>query len=129
MVPNITSDGSFYEVIAYNKKVDDGTAKVLWYQKIATDTFGNVDWTLCTGFWTLHRTEHTRPETGCSHLIESFPERHSFRRTDDRIGTGVHCGNQPYIVWLHEEIDYNLGSYTSVDCRKEPFIRKGQKHV
>lgn len=42
MVPNITSDSSFYEVIAYNKKVDDGTAKVLWYPKIATDTFGNV---------------------------------------------------------------------------------------
>jgi hypothetical protein len=30
MVPNITSDSSFYGVIAYDKiKVDDGTAKVL----------------------------------------------------------------------------------------------------
>ena len=30
MVPNVTSGGSFYGVIAYNKiKVDDGTAKVL----------------------------------------------------------------------------------------------------
>ena len=29
MVPNITSDSSYYEVIAYNKKVDYGTAKVL----------------------------------------------------------------------------------------------------
>ena len=42
IVPNIISGSSSYGVAAYNKKVDDGTAKVLWYPKITTGTFGNV---------------------------------------------------------------------------------------
>ncbi len=31
IVPNIISGSFSYGVTAYNKKVDDGTAKVLWY--------------------------------------------------------------------------------------------------
>ena len=49
-----------------------------------------TDWKLCAGFWTLHRTQFTRQETGYPYLIESFPERHSFGRADDRIGAGVY---------------------------------------
>lgn len=49
-----------------------------------------TDWKLRAGFRALYRTQPARQETGYPHLIESFPERHSFKRTNDRIGAGVH---------------------------------------
>lgn len=41
IVPNIISGSFSYGVTAYNKKVDDIMAKVLWHPKIAADISGN----------------------------------------------------------------------------------------
>ena len=48
------------------------------------------DWKLRAGFRALHRTQLTRQETGYPYLIKSFPERHSFGRTNDGTGSGVY---------------------------------------
>lgn len=111
MVPNITSGSSFYGVIAYNKiKVDDGTAKVLWHPKIAADTSGNVPIENCMQAFepyialnshvrkpVIHISLNPSPKDILSKeqmtvLAQEFMEKFGY-------------GNQPYIVWLHEDID------------------------
>ena len=111
MVPNITSGSSFYGVIAYNKiKVDDGTAKVLWHPKIAADTSGNVPIGNCVQAFepyialnshirkpVIHISLNPSPKDILSKeqmtvLAQEFMEKFGY-------------GNQPYIVWLHEDID------------------------
>ena len=111
MVPNITSGSSFYGVIAYNKiKVDDGTAKVLWHPKIAADTSGNVPIENCVQAFepyialnshvrksVIHISLNPSPKDILSEeqmivLAQEFMEKFGY-------------GNQPYIVWLHEDID------------------------
>lgn len=111
MVPNITSGSSFYGVIAYNKiKVDDGTAKVLWHPKIAADTSGNVPIGNCVQAFepyialnshvrkpVIHISLNPSPKDILSEeqmtvLAQEFMEKFGY-------------GNQPYVVWLHEDID------------------------
>ena len=111
MVPNITSGSSFYGVIAYNKiKVDDGTAKVLWHSKIAADTSGNVPIENCVQAFdpyialnshvrkpVIHISLNPSPKDILSEeqmtvLAQEFMEKFGY-------------GNQPYIVWLHEDIN------------------------
>ena len=111
MVPNITSGSSFYGVIAYNKiKVDDGTAKVLWHPKIAADTSGNVPIENCVQAFepyialnshvrkpVIHISLNPSPKDILSEeqmtvLAQEFMEKFGY-------------GNQPYIVWLHEDIN------------------------
>ena len=111
MVPNITSGSSFYGVIAYNKiKVDEGTAKVLWHPKIAVDTSGNVPIENCVQAFepyialnshvrksVIHISLNPSPKDILSEeqmivLAQEFMEKFGY-------------GNQPYIVWLHEDID------------------------
>lgn len=111
MVPNITSGSSFYGVIAYNKiKVDDGTAKVLWHPRIAADTSGNVPIKNCVQAFepyialnshvkkpVIHISLNPSPKDILSEeqmtvLAQEFMEKFGY-------------GNQPYIVWLHEDID------------------------
>ena len=111
MVPNITSGSSFYGVIAYNKiKVDDGTAKVLWHPKIAADTSGNVPIENCVQAFepyialnshvrkpVIHISLNPSPKDILSEeqmtvLVQEFMEKFGY-------------GNQPYVVWLHEDID------------------------
>lgn len=111
MVPKITSGSSFYGVIAYNKiKVDDGTAKVLWHPKIAADTSGNVPIENCVQAFepyialnshvkkpVIHISLNPSPKDILSEeqmtvLAQEFMEKFGY-------------GNQPYIVWLHEDID------------------------
>ena len=110
MVPNITSGSSFYGVIAYNKiKVDDGTAKVLWHPRIAADTSGNVPIENCVQAFepyialnshvrkpVIHISLNPCPKDILSEkqmtvLAQEFMEKFGY-------------GNQPYIVWLHEDI-------------------------
>lgn len=111
MVPNIISGSSFYGVIAYNKiKVDDGTAKVLWHPKIAADTSGNVPIENCVQAFepyialnshvkkpVIHISLNPSPKDILSEeqmtvLAQEFMEKFGY-------------GNQPYIVWLHEDIN------------------------
>lgn len=111
MVPNVTSGGSFYGVIAYNKiKVDDGTAKVLWHLRIAADTSGNVPIENCVQAFepyvalnshvrkpVIHISLNPSPKDILSEeqmtvLAQEFMEKFGY-------------GNQPYIVWLHEDIN------------------------
>ena len=111
MVPNVTSGGSFYGVIAYNKiKVDDGTAKVLWHPKIAADTSGNIPIENCVQAFepyialnshvrkpVIHISLNPSPKDILSEeqmtvLAQEFMEKFGY-------------GNQPYIVWLHEDIN------------------------
>lgn len=111
MVPNITSGSSFYGVIAYNKiKVDDGTAKVLWHPKIVADTSGNVPIENCVQAFepyialnshvrkpVIHISLNPSPKDILSKeqmtvLAQEFMEKFGY-------------GNQPYIVWLHKDID------------------------
>ena len=111
MVPKITSGSSFYGVIAYNKiKVDDGTAKVLWHPKIAADTSSNVPIENCVQAFepyialnshvkkpVIHISLNPSPKDILSEeqmavLAQEFMEKFSY-------------GNQPYIVWLHEDIN------------------------
>ena len=111
MVPNITSGNSFYGVIAYNKKkVDDGTAKVLWHPKIVANTSGNVSIENCVQAFepyialnshvrkpVIHISLNPSPndilsEEQMTVLTQEFMEKFGY-------------GNQPYIVWLHEDID------------------------
>ena len=111
MVPNITSGSPFYGVIAYNKiKVDDGTAKVLWHPKIAADTSSNVPIENCVQAFepyialnshvkkpVIHISLNPSPKDILSEeqmavLAQEFMEKFSY-------------GNQPYIVWLHEDIN------------------------
>lgn len=111
MVPNITSGCSFYGVIAYNKiKVDDGTAKVLWHPKIAAETSGNVPIENCVQAFepyialnshvkkpVIHISLNPSPKDILSEeqmtvLAQEFMEKFGYE-------------NQPYIVWLHEDIN------------------------
>lgn len=111
MVPNVTSGSSFYGVIAYNKiKVDDGTAKVLWHPRIAADTSGNVPIENCVQAFesyialnshvskpVIHISLNPSPKDILSEeqmtvLAQEFMEKFGY-------------GNQPYIVWLHEDIN------------------------
>lgn len=128
MVPNITSGSSFYGVIAYNKiKVDDGTAKVLWHPKIAADTSGNVPTENCVQAFepyialnshvrkpVIHISLNPSPndilsEEQMTVLAQEFMEKFGY-------------GSQPYIVWLHEDIDHKHMHIVSVRTNE-----KGEK--
>ena len=111
MVPNITSGSSFYGVIAYNKiKVDDGTAKVLWHPKIAADTFGNVSIENCVQAFEPYIALNSHVRKPVIHIsLNPSPKdilsKEQMTVLAQKFMEKFGYGNQPYIVWLHEDID------------------------
>ena len=111
MVPNITSGSSFYGVIAYNKiKVDDGTAKVLWHPKIAADTSSNVPIENCVQAFEPYIALNSHVKKPVIH-ISLNPSPKDILSEEQMAVLAQECmekfsyGNQPYIVWLHEDIN------------------------
>lgn len=111
MVPNITSGSSFYGVIAYNKiKVDDGTAKVLWHPKIAADTSGNVPIENCMQAFEPYIALNSHVRKPVIHIsLNPSPKdilsKEQMTVLAQEFMEKLGYGNQPYIVWLHEDID------------------------
>ena len=111
MVPNITSGSSFYGVIAYNKiKVDDGTAKVLWHPKIAADTSGNVSIESCVQAFNRHIVLNSHVKKSVIHIsLNPSPKdilsEEQMTVLAQEFMEKFGYGNQPYIVWLHEDIN------------------------
>ena len=111
MVPNITSGSSFYGVIAYNKiKVDDGTAKVLWHPKIAVDTSGNVPIENCVQAFEPYIALNSHVKKPVIHISLNPSPKDILSEEQMTVLAQVFMekfgyGNQPYIVWLHEDID------------------------
>ena len=110
MVPNITSGSSFYGVIAYNKiKVEDGTAKVLWHPKIAADTSGNVPIENCVQAFEPYIALNSHVMKPVIHIsLNPSPKdilsKEQMTVLAQEFMENFGYGNQPYIVWLHEDI-------------------------
>lgn len=111
MVPNITSGSSFYGVIAYNKiKVDDGTAKVLWHPKIAADISGNVPIENCVQAFEPYIALNSHVRKPVIHIsLNPYPKdilsEEQMTVLAQEFMEKFGYGNQPYIVWLHEDIN------------------------
>ena len=111
MVPNITSGSSFYGVIAYNKiKVDDGTAKVLWHPKIAADTSGNVPIENCVQAFEPYIALNSHVKKPVIHIslnpsLKDILSEEQMTVLAQEFMEKFGYGNQPYIVWLHEDIN------------------------
>lgn len=111
MVPNVTSGSSFYGVIAYNKiKVDDGTAKVLWHPRIAADTSGNVPIENCVQAFELYIALNSHVRKPVIHISLNPSPKDIFSEEQMTVLAQEFMekfgyGNQPYIVWLHEDIN------------------------
>ena len=111
MVPNITSGSSFYGVIAYNKiKVDDGTAKVLWHPKIAADTSGNVPIENCVQAFEPYIALNSHVKKPVIHISLNPSQKDILSEEQMTVLAQEFMekfgyGNQPYMVWLHEDIN------------------------
>ena len=111
MVPNITSGSSFYGVIAYNKiKVDKGMAKVLWHPKIAADTSGNVPVENCVQAFEPYIALNSHVRKPVIHIsLNPYPKdilsKELMTVLAQEFMEKFGYGNQPYIVWLHEDIN------------------------
>ena len=113
MVAKINSGSSLYGAVMYNQeKVDNGTAKIIGGNKMITDLSDNTDsifWQTLLSFEDYllanKRTEKPVIHISLNPTTEDKLTNKEFTSLAKDFMEKMNLGNQPYIVYLHEDID------------------------
>ena len=113
MVAKINNGSSLYGALAYNQeKVDEGTAHVLYKNKIIDNFTGNNELDLHYTIKSFENYIYANPEVKKPVVHISLNPDPSDKLTDEDYSKlakdymdKINFGNQPYIVYKHEDID------------------------
>jgi hypothetical protein len=111
MVAKISSGNSIYSALAYNQnKVEDRHAKVIFSRKIIVNADGNFDISACLRSFDPYLSANLRTEKPILHIsINPDPKD---KLSDEQLSEIAQTymqkmgyGNQPFIVYKHEDIE------------------------
>jgi hypothetical protein len=111
MVAKISASNTLYGVLSYNQiKVDDAHAKVLFTNRMIEPTDGNYDISVCSRSFEPYLMANQRTEKPVLHI--SLNPNPKDVLTDEQLSdiAGEYMqkmgyGDQPFIVYKHEDID------------------------
>lgn len=112
MVAKISRGVSLYGAIAYNQqKVDDATARIIYGNHMITDVTGNREQSLRQTMWAFENYLLANRNTEKPVLHISLNPSLEDRLTDGQFAVlakeymrKMGYGDQPYIVYVHEDI-------------------------
>ncbi|WP_346854611.1 conjugal transfer protein MobB [uncultured Draconibacterium sp.] len=111
MVAKISSGSSIYSALAYNHdKLKKDTASVLLVNKMVEPQDGNYTIGLCTSSFEHYLIANKRSENPVIHIsLNPDPKdklsNEQFSQLAEQYMEKLGYGNQPYIVYKHEDID------------------------
>ena len=113
MVAKINRGVSLYGAIVYNQqKVDDATARIIYGNRMITDVTGNPEQVMRQTIWAFENYLLANKNTEKPVLHISLNPSLDDRLTDSQFADlakeymqKMGYGDQPYIVYLHEDID------------------------
>lgn len=111
MVAKISSGSSLYSALAYNhQKVKTGEAKVLFANNIVEPKDGNFSIGICTGSFEPYLLANKRTENPVIHIsLNPDPKDklsdEQFVQITEEYMQKLGYGNQPFLVYKHEDID------------------------
>jgi hypothetical protein len=111
MVAKIASGSSLYSALAYNhQKVKEGHAKVLLFNNMIEPPNGNFEIEICTQSFEPYLQANKRTENPIIHIsINPDPtdklNDEQFSEIAQEYMQKLGYGNQPFIVYKHEDID------------------------
>ena len=111
MVAKISSGSSLYSALAYNhQKIAAGNAKVLFTNNMVEPKNGNFSIGICTSSFEPYLLANNRTENPVIHIsLNPDPKdklnNEQFTRIAEEYMQKLGYGNQPYVVFKHEDID------------------------
>jgi hypothetical protein len=111
MVAKISSGSSLYSALAYNhQKITAGNAKVLFTNNMVEPLDGNFSIGICTGSFEPYLLANKRTENPVIHIsLNPDPKDklndEQFTQIAEEYMQKLGYGNQPFIVFKHEDID------------------------
>ena len=111
MVAKISSGSSLYSALAYNnQKINAGNAKVLFTNNMVEPKDGNFSIGICTGSFEPYLLANKRTENPVIHIsLNPDPKdklnNEQFTQIAEEYMQKLGYGNQPYVVFKHEDID------------------------
>ena len=111
MVAKIGSGSSLYSALAYNhQKITAGNAKVLFTNNMVEPRDGNFSIGICTGSFEPYLLANKRTENPVIHIsLNPDPKDklndEQFSQIAEEYMQKLGYGNQPFIVFKHEDID------------------------
>jgi len=111
MVAKISSGSSLYSALAYNhQKVNAGGAKVIFTNNMVEPKDGNFSIGICTGSFEPYLLANKRTENPVIHIsLNPDPKE---KLSDEQLAQiaeeymqKLGYGNQPFVVYKHEDID------------------------
>lgn len=111
MVAKISSGSSLYSALAYNhQKVNAGEAKVLFTNNMVEPKDGNFSVGICTGSFEPYLVANKRTENPVIHIsLNPDPKDklsdEQFAQIAEEYMQKLGYGNQPFVVYKHEDID------------------------
>lgn len=111
MVAKISSGSSLYSALAYNhQKVNAGCAKVIFTNNMVEPQDGNFSIGICTGSFEPYLLANKRTENPVIHI--SLNPDPKDKLSDEQLAQiaeeymqKLGYGNQPFVVYKHEDID------------------------
>lgn len=111
MVAKISSGSSLYSALAYNhQKITAGKAKVLFANNMVEPKDGNFSIGICTGSFEPYLLANKRTENPVIHIsLNPDPKDklndEQFTQMAEEYMQKLGYGNQPFVVFKHEDID------------------------
>jgi hypothetical protein len=111
MVAKISAGRSLYSTLAYNhQKINAGNAKVLFTNNMVEPRDGNFSIGICTGSFEPYLLANKRTENPVIHIsLNPDPKDklndEQFTKIAEEYMQKLGYGNQPFVVFKHEDID------------------------
>ena len=111
MVAKISSVSSLYSALAYNhQKVNAGSAKVIFTNNMVEPKDGNFSIEICTGSFEPYLLANKRTENPVIHIsLNPDPKdklsEEQLAQIAEEYMQKLGYGNQPFVVYKHEDID------------------------
>lgn len=111
MVAKISSGSSLYSALAYNhQKVNAGEAKVIFANNMVEPKDGNFSIGICTGSFEPYLLANKKTENPVIHIsLNPDPNDklndEQFAQIAEEYMQKLGYGNQPFVVYKHEDID------------------------
>jgi hypothetical protein len=111
MVAKISSGSSLYSALAYNhQKINAGNAKVLFTNNMVEPKDGSFSIGICTGSFEPYLLANKRTENPVIHIsLNPDPKDklndEQFAQIAEEYMQKLGYGNQPFVVYKHEDID------------------------
>ncbi len=111
MVAKISAVSSLYSALAYNhQKINAGNAKVLFTNNMVEPENGNFSIGICTGSFEPYLLANKRTENPVIHIsLNPDPKDklndEQFTQIAEEYMQKLGYGNQPFVVFKHEDID------------------------